>query len=619
MKKLIVLTLIISSLAYADVLLRVEVGDVPSLEQFRAGQNLPVYYWQGNAYVRADDVYAIDFRGFDYEEITRTPGDRVFVVIPGISGYSPEPYLESGDAGGNCTYYIVSAETAKSIPPGFSNSILTRPPEIRDDGVGRAFDGELDIDKARAVDMVDQNGLMDIVNHLSSYHSRYVGYPDNITACNWIEDEFGENFRCTTELDYFDADPPGEYGPFTVPNVLCTLPGITSPEEYVIVCAHLDSWAPECFTDPNAPAPGADDNATGVAAVMEAARILSHFAFDRSVIFAAWNAEEIGFVGSEHYISDAYDDGMNIYCGLNGDVLGYDPDELKDCVVIRDPNDNEFYQILGDNIEDYTTLEWEISYSGRSDQQSFWNYGYDATALYEGINDGNPTINSRHDTIDLLHPPFFEQVVRGFVATAFELAEPNGTPFIWIKRPGANGGKAGLRYEIGWFDVDIDDAFVDAEISLYYDTDNDGAGGTLIASGIAQNDDGNSGGYMWDVSSVPEGRYYVYGTIADGVNQPHTSVSEGTLLITRATPNIVAYPNPLRISDGNSQLKMTGLAAGDTVSLYNISGQKIYEGLARGGDWAWEIPGNVASGVYLYQVNSTVTGEMLQGKFAVIR
>lgn len=619
MKKLIVLILIISSFPGADVLLRVEVGDIDGLEQFRAGQNLPVYYWQGNAYVRAEDMYDVDLRGFGYKEITQAPGDTVFIIIPDVSSYEPVPYLESGDAGGGCTYYVVSEEAAKTIIPAFANSVLTRPVIIPDDGSGRAFGDELDVDKARAAEMVDRNRIMGTVTHLSSYHSRYIGYPDNLTACNWIEDGFDDNFRCTTELDYFEADPPGAYGPYTVPNVLCTLPGITLPDEYVIVCAHVDSIDPECYTNPNTLAPGADDNATGVAAVMEAARILSRFAFDRSVIFAAWNAEEIGLVGSDYYLGNAYDDGMNIYCGLNGDVLGYDADELKDCTVIRGAGDSEFYQILADNIEDYTTLEWEIGYSGYSDQASFWKYGYDATALYEGIGDGNPVINTRYDVIDLIHPDFFEQVVRGFVATAFELAGPNGTPFIWVKRPGAQGDKAGQQYEIGWFDVDIDDAFIDAEISLYYESDGDGLDGTLIASGIPQNDEGNTGGYMWDVSNVPEGRYYIYATIDDGINQPHTSVSEGTLLVTRATPHIVAYPNPLRISDGNKRLNMTGLAAGDLVSLYNISGQKIYGGISRGENWAWDIPDDISSGVYLYSINSVVTGETLQGKFAIIR
>ena len=69
-------------------------------------------------------------------------------------------------------------------------------------------------------------------------------------------------------------------------------------------------------------APGANDDASGVGAVIEAARVLAGMDFDATIKFIAFTGEEQGLIGSEHYASTAKADGLNIEANLNNDIIG---------------------------------------------------------------------------------------------------------------------------------------------------------------------------------------------------------------------------------------------------------------------------------------------------------
>lgn len=95
----------------------------------------------------------------------------------------------------------------------------------------------------------------------------------------------------------WSAREPGRGDPYVAraQNVILTKPGETSPDQIVILCAHYDSHG----------GPGADDNASGVAACLEAARVLSHGRFARTIQIIFFTAEELspGLLGSRLYVS----------------------------------------------------------------------------------------------------------------------------------------------------------------------------------------------------------------------------------------------------------------------------------------------------------------------------
>jgi len=107
-------------------------------------------------------------------------------------------------------------------------------------------------------------------------------------------------------------------------------------------------------------------------------------------------------------------------------------------------------------------------------------------------------------------------------------------PSITIIEPDGIDDIADCSFTIQWTDDDPDD---NATISLYYDTDNSGADGTLIISGLSEDPDGIDDQYHWDTAEIPEGDYYVYGVIDDDVNDPVVDYSEGEISITHFIPD----------------------------------------------------------------------------------
>jgi Zn-dependent M28 family amino/carboxypeptidase len=105
-------------------------------------------------------------------------------------------------------------------------------------------------------------------------------------------------------------------------NVLATLRGTVHPERVVLMTAHLDSRA----SDPNdatTDAPGAADDASGVAAVLEAARVLSaHGPYEKTIVLAALSGEEQGLFGGAQLARLARDSGWTVEAVLNNDIIG---------------------------------------------------------------------------------------------------------------------------------------------------------------------------------------------------------------------------------------------------------------------------------------------------------
>ena len=141
------------------------------------------------------------------------------------------------------------------------------------------------------IGMVDTNIVVSNIQHLQDYGTRNCIKPQSILAQNWIKEQF-ENCDLSVEIQDF---PMG--GNNSSDNVIATLTGQVDSNEFVIIGGHYDSYA---WGDEE---PGADDNASGTAGVMEIARILSQFEFERSIIFCAFSAEEYGLYGSEAYAS----------------------------------------------------------------------------------------------------------------------------------------------------------------------------------------------------------------------------------------------------------------------------------------------------------------------------
>lgn len=166
-------------------------------------------------------------------------------------------------------------------------------------------------------------------------------------ARRWISDQFKSySPRLQVSFDPYKVKKQGTriLRDVEVVNVVAVLTGTTQPDRSIVVGGHYDSLnivrkagAAEFTADGNepatddvmdfeksidAPAPGVTDNAAGVALVLELARVMSQYSFEKSIVFIAFGGEEIGLVGSSLYAAKAKENKDEIEAVLNNDIVG---------------------------------------------------------------------------------------------------------------------------------------------------------------------------------------------------------------------------------------------------------------------------------------------------------
>jgi hypothetical protein len=129
--------------------------------------------------------------------------------------------------------------------------------------------------------------------------------------------------RLKVELDTFDqpAAPPRIPHPLQITNVVATLPGTGPSGRTLVISGHYDSRATNPL-DAAGAAPGADDDASGTAAVLELAHVMSHHRFAATIVFLAVAGEEQGLNGSTHWAKAARDRKADIEAMLDNDIIG---------------------------------------------------------------------------------------------------------------------------------------------------------------------------------------------------------------------------------------------------------------------------------------------------------
>jgi Zn-dependent M28 family amino/carboxypeptidase len=149
-------------------------------------------------------------------------------------------------------------------------------------------------------------------------------------ARRWIKAEFDRiSATCggCLEVSYQAATVQGrplgatEPQPVTVVNVIAILRGSTHPDRYVIMAGDIDSRASNT-ADFTTDAPGANDNASGMAGVLEAARVMTQHRYPKSVVFVGLSGEEQGLWGGRHMAGVATAEGWTIEAVLNNDMIG---------------------------------------------------------------------------------------------------------------------------------------------------------------------------------------------------------------------------------------------------------------------------------------------------------
>ncbi|MEN6312103.1 MAG: M28 family peptidase [Acidobacteriota bacterium] len=152
---------------------------------------------------------------------------------------------------------------------------------------------------------------------LFNFDSKHVTKPGNRKAAEYIFKAF-ESFGYKPELQ----EVPNR--PVKTANVVAVLAGSRNPELYYVLSSHYDS---------NSQGPGADDNSSATAVLLETARLLAGKPLPASVIFAAFTGEESGFWGSRDFVRLVKEKKLRIMAGLNNDMIGWANDNRLDDTI----------------------------------------------------------------------------------------------------------------------------------------------------------------------------------------------------------------------------------------------------------------------------------------------
>jgi Zn-dependent M28 family amino/carboxypeptidase len=275
---------------------------------------------------------------------------------------------------------------------------------------------------ADIVAAVSESGFQGYITQLQSYLTRYSSTDNYDTAAIWVRDTIN-GFGIPAQLETFSVG-----GSYNCVNVVAEKQGLTYPDQIYIICAHLDDTSPQQYSN----APGGDDNASGSATVVEAARIMSNYNFRYTVRFICFGGEEQGLYGSSAYASAAQGAGDDILGVVNIDMILYGPAGQNIFWVPYDTQSTGLALALDAICDTYVpALSVSTEYSPGttySDHSSFWNEGYAAVLGIEQEVYSNPYY---HQTTDLLsnymvYFPFGTNCAKGAIATTAYLAQPLG-------------------------------------------------------------------------------------------------------------------------------------------------------------------------------------------------
>jgi len=199
-----------------------------------------------------------------------------------------------------------------------AQSIINRDPEIK-----------------KMIDEISKEKIEQYVRKLVSFHTRHNMSLQNDpsqgigAAWNWIKSEFEKNIeasdgRLEVKFEEYSVGGKGQRIPHQVKlkNVIATLKG-TNPDDdrIIVISAHLDSRA-TLDNDSTGYAPGANDDGSGVAAILELVRIMSTRKFSSTIVFMAVSGEEHGLYGAKFMATKAKQENLNIIAMINNDMIG---------------------------------------------------------------------------------------------------------------------------------------------------------------------------------------------------------------------------------------------------------------------------------------------------------
>ncbi len=300
------------------------------------------------------------------------------------------------------------------------------------------------------LDQINSTKLKEWIDILSSFHTRNTksNYIENVAY--WLKNEL-QNL-CEGRVSFHNYTQNDQNQTFNLKNIICSskqeFPSSSSSSSSsssfsphpaphynntIIIGAHYDSRAKN-INDTDARAPGADDNASGVSALLELVSILSPLNLKNNLEFVLFSGEEHGRWGSTNYVKYLDDNNrtktIDLY--LNLDMIGYRPsNETKNKVILEYDVGNKYVQndkysknialFIKQIASNYTNLEAELAKLENSDFISFEAFNHTVIGIHDGGVKKNPHYHKSSDTPDTLNIKYLTSITKMVLATILEL------------------------------------------------------------------------------------------------------------------------------------------------------------------------------------------------------
>ncbi|MCR5036441.1 MAG: M28 family peptidase [Bacteroidales bacterium] len=346
------------------------------------------------------------------------------------------------------------------------------------------------------MNQVSMDSLEATVQHLQDYQNRMWDSQNAFDASDWIAGRMAALGLEVEQQPFYASTWTGSGQ--AAPNVIGIQRGTLYPDVYVVCGSHFDSFSYEAMYG-GGTCPGADDNATGVASVLESARIMTQYEFEYSIIYCAYGCEEMGLYGSEAYAARCQQEGMEILGYFNNDMNGYlYGDQIHiDCIY---PNSvapiGDYYMNVGSVYFPELPIRHVNFNEGDSDHTSFNNHGYMGIYPFEDYQHYSPNIHTPNDLIGPSVTSFemSQRYCQMNIGCLAELANPAGEPQIYCN-PVSN------FVLTDWFDKET------SHLVLEWEDPAEGSSGDIEYFDIYRDNE--------VIATVQYGNYYTIGVVGE--------------------------------------------------------------------------------------------------------
>lgn len=263
-----------------------------------------------------------------------------------------------------------------------------------------------------------QENISDKLQTFANFGVKYRGTQAQADALEWLKDQYESFGYAASQV----VEDPYTYAGTTCKNLVVTKTGTVYPNTYVIICGHYDTVN----------GPGANDNGSGVAVILEAARLLQNIPTEYSIKFINFSGEEDGLIGSSHYVNAVVNGTtpkMDIRLVLNIDQVGGVAGETNNTITcerdLSNPTANNAASNVMTNqlvtcVNLYSNLNAVVSNAYGSDYVPFENNGEIITGLYE--TNESPYPHTPNDTFANMDPVFVYNVTQAAVGALLHFA-----------------------------------------------------------------------------------------------------------------------------------------------------------------------------------------------------